>query len=153
MGYTHYWDQASNITDEQWEKFCNFVRKAIELTSAKIVGGHAEAGTEPEISDSLVSFNGEGENGHETFYISRDNPEWSFCKTAMKGYDDLVVACLVAGDEIGVFKGWSSDGERHEHQRGYDLYEEVSAIPDEKRRFPGNGHHTFGKAGISINLS
>jgi hypothetical protein len=132
MGYTHYWDQASNITDEQWEKFSNFVRKAIELSSPQIVGGHGEAGTEPEVSDELVSFNGLGDYSHETFYVSRKNPEWSFCKTAMKPYDGLVVACLVAGKEIGVFSGWSSDGERHEHNEGYDLYEKASAESDEK---------------------
>ena len=126
MGYTHYWDTNSKITDEQWEKSCNFVNKAIKTTSAEIVGGHAEVGTDPEVSVNRVVFNGVEDDGHETFHIPRNNGEWEFCKTARKPYDDLVIACLLAAMSIGVIGGWSSDGEKDEHQQGYDLYKKVS---------------------------
>lgn len=131
MGYTHYWDVSANITDEAWEKFCNFVKAAIKVTKHEgtpIVGWDSEHGTPPEVSDERVAFNGLVESGHETFCVDREGDEgFGFCKTARKPYDALVVACCVAGVEVGIFDDWSSDGDNEEgvHTPGYELYNDV----------------------------
>jgi hypothetical protein len=89
----------------------------------------------PVINVDEVRFNGIGDDGHETFYISRvDTPRaWSedkstvfgFCKTARKQYDALVTASLLLAHkyldgEIEI----SSDGSVGEWQDGVKLVNE-----------------------------
>jgi hypothetical protein len=51
--------------------------------------------TPPEITDKHIVFNGTGDDGHETFILCFGQQEWSFCKTARKPYDVLVVTVLM----------------------------------------------------------
>ena len=153
MGYTHYWEKAAQITDEQWNEFKEFVSKAIGTVNNKEVensagGDHypslviikgGDGGGQPEISDELICFNGNGLEGHdhESFYIPRSGSSgFNFCKTARKPYDPVVVACLVAAERIGIIDEWSSDGEDSEHESGKELYDCIAAgqgLPFEAR--------------------
>lgn len=108
MGYTHYWTQKRNFTVAQWQDICGDIRAILDysqnLAGIPLADGMGEGGTKPEISDDLISFNGLGDDSHETFQIARkrmleswqtkDRLGWAFCKTAHKPYDDVVTACL-----------------------------------------------------------
>jgi hypothetical protein len=95
-----------------------------------ICGGGGDGS--PVLTKDTVALNGEGPNlDHETFYLQAKrelpyegaNPDrlgWSFCKTARKPYDVVVVACLTFLSTDYGFKV-SSDGDHEELQPGVDL--------------------------------
>ena len=75
-----------------------------------------------QIDEEEVRFNGVGDNGHETFYLSRvqfprynrtdKSKYFNFCKTARKPYDKYVVKVLILmekyfGDDVEI----DSDGD------------------------------------------
>jgi len=85
------------------------------------------------LSDDRIFFNGQ----YETFVVQRCHKKntithgegveyFSFCKTAMKEYDPVVVACLLVLDHVlatdPVGFQWSSDGDwPNEHSMGIEL--------------------------------
>lgn len=126
MGYTHYWSTSKN--NANWDKFIQFVSLAILHENArgiKIADGFGE--NEPELNERRVWLNGSDENdeSHETFSIRRTVSERGFCKTNRKPYDTLVVACLVAGEELGIITRWSSDGDAEELADGIELAQKI----------------------------
>jgi hypothetical protein len=128
MGYTHYWNRDKpEIPLHKWQKALEQIRPLIER-------GESSVGlSDVELSDDLIFFNGQ----HETFVmprVARESCEatrdlgtmWAFCKTAMKAYDPVVVACLLIldhvlkGDSVGF--SWSSDGNwPKDHAGGIEL--------------------------------
>ncbi len=141
MGYTHYWRRSEDFTTEQWEKICletldiivrhcdrKFITLAFEYDSPSepqptLFGGPKYGPRPPEVSPDLIRFHGWKDEGHETFFLTREkpeNPSWDptakesfdFCKTARKPYD--LAVCLVllsmsrhAPDSVKI----SSDGD------------------------------------------
>ena len=87
MGYTHYWRTSQEISPGTWEKICTRVIAAREYLEAPL--------GQWEITKDDICLNGEGEDGHETFYFTRVGDGFGFCKTARKKYDKLVVAALL----------------------------------------------------------
>lgn len=135
MGYTHYWN---------WKKvpllkdIRDILRPLIQHGEKKGILGNW-SGEKPVPNYYRSSFNGLGENSHETFVpIEKPiRPEFKgkgFCKTARKPYDSYVVCALwrlkkVFGDNINLF----SDGNEDEIMNGaysdnispLELYKEV----------------------------
>jgi len=126
MGYTHYWTPAKKC-GPKWKEFCDRFQKMVPHCGATICNGLGEPSTKPIIESNYLAFNGDADydEDHETAGFER-NGEWSFCKTAYKPYDTLVVATLMLGYELGVIKEWSSDGEAEDHKAGLELYEKHS---------------------------
>jgi hypothetical protein len=93
LGYTHYW-KHTGFTTAQWSKLVTFTRLAIKKLQIPIVNAHGEEGTSPEINDRHISFNGEGDDSHETFHLTKAAQDSEFCKTAKKPYDEVVVAAM-----------------------------------------------------------
>ena len=95
MGYTNYWHQHNDFTDEQWKSIKEEYEYIKEVCGTII---HDETIT----TDEIV-FNGKGSLGHETFVLKKDakpfnfkkdyegqDTSFYFCKTAMKPYDIAV---------------------------------------------------------------
>jgi hypothetical protein len=93
MGYTHYW-KHQGFTPAQWNKLVTFTRLAIKKLQIPIVNGNGDEGSSPAFDGVKIRFNGEGEDSHETFNLTRAAQDFEFCKTAMKPYDDVVVAVM-----------------------------------------------------------
>lgn len=107
MGYTHYWTQTRNFTPAEWIVVVDDIRAILTYAQhdcgIALANGNGDGGTSPEFGES-ISFNGVGDDSHETMLINRRvpkakydgdrNPSWDFCKTAQKPYDAVVVACL-----------------------------------------------------------
>jgi len=131
MGYTHYWEQQRAYTGEEWKQISAIIKTIIEKSGVKIVREYDRPTDAPCFDNDSILFNGNGDEGHETFVFTREvakEPEYrkgdgdfQFCKTAQKPYDDVVVACLIAAAEMGVIT-WSSDGNDYEHTEGRTLY-------------------------------
>ena len=125
MGYTHYWHRTMLSGQTEWDALVGFTRRAISIAAVEIYGWNGYG--EPDLTKDLIRFNGKGpEMDHETFVLSRDprddvpdynkarpdsdeNKWFSFCKTARKPYDVVVVAVLVEAERLG-FLNMSSDG-------------------------------------------
>ena len=101
MGYTNYWNQFRDFTDEEWAKIKNQVEYVYEVMPQIVVSGDTCDGRWHTLQDreDYISFNGVGEAGHEDFVLSkkqnlspndiRANRPYAFncCKTAGKPYD------------------------------------------------------------------
>jgi hypothetical protein len=111
MGYTHYWDQHKTFTDGQWAKVCEAARLVAEKHGDILCFEYDETDKSPQIDNDAIRFNGKGDDGHETFYLTREQPPknawvereryddegaFNFCKTSRKPYDAAVVLLLGA---------------------------------------------------------
>ena len=110
MGYTHYWRQLRDFTDTEWNELARLTRLITEGWPARNLTATLDP-AEFNIDNEEIRFNGIGEDGHETFILTKkkrakmDYEEqeaydrqgaFEFCKTARKPYDKYVVAVLCA---------------------------------------------------------
>lgn len=114
MGFTRYW-RIKKLDQKKFDHFAHLCTMIIRGSKIPL--------SDVFLKDSEVSFNGVGDDAHETFSISVSDTGFNFCKTQHKPYDELVVACLyfatnIFKDDISV----TSDGE--------DIGEEAKAILD-----------------------
>lgn len=147
MGYTHYWYRPKAIPVATWEKFradvcllTNTWNKA-ETPERRVAYEYDQPGKLPTANKNQVRFNGIGEGGHETLIIERvipkadwDRPsfrggpkteEFTFCKTAEKPYDGLVVACLIALHHHVPETNVSSDGDDGDWAKGRTFCQDI----------------------------
>ena len=95
MGYTNYWHQHNDFTDEQWKSIKEEYDYIKEVCKDIIV--------DETTKTNEIVFNGIGEQSHETFVLKKDakpfnfkkdyegqDTSFYFCKTAMKPYDIAV---------------------------------------------------------------
>ena len=135
MGYTHYWSQQRDYTKPEWNQITATVKAIIKASDVPVRREYNRPDDPPEFSDDAILFNGLGDDGRETFCFTRKvapEPEYrkgegdfQFCKTASKPYDEIVVACLIAAEMLGVTT-WSSDGDNKDHVDGRMLYESIN---------------------------
>ena len=111
MGYTHYWRQLRDFTDTEWQELTRLAKLITADGQGILANGLSDKNSEPTIDNEQICFNGIGDDGHETFRITKkkrakaDYEEqeaydrqgaFEFCKTAQKPYDRYVVAVLCA---------------------------------------------------------
>lgn len=138
MGYTHHWRQTRNFKEHEW--------KMIEAATNELCKKASVLDKDPKSSQRLrinadeIIFNGIGEDGHETFHVTRLKPaiaswdhegqdkkqSFGFCKTNRKYYDDYVIAVLAIIDHLapGVLL-ITSDGEEEDWISGYNKAKKV----------------------------
>jgi hypothetical protein len=100
MGYTHYWEfHAERLPAEAVALVSEILERAY---AEHIVQLEHDDPQPPLVSDELIRFNGLGDDGHETFYLSvhdtyrtSDGRPFAFCKTALKPYDKVVMKVLI----------------------------------------------------------
>lgn len=142
MGYTHYWTQQRAITPDEWANICAATRVLFEMNSERgpwdsiRVTSDYDESDPPEITDGVIRFNGFDIEGHETFFLTNDDTDFCFCKTARKPYDVFVVAVLTLC-EIYAPGGWdiSSDGSTDEWMPGMTL---AHAAADRAEKWPND---------------
>lgn len=95
MGYTHYW-RSTTIPEKIWTDICDDVRRLFDAERDFEIAVDYDLPEEPPIiTDTMIRFNGVGDEGHETFLFSRTASKFEFCKTAYKPYDRMVCAVLL----------------------------------------------------------
>lgn len=133
MGYTHYWTIKEPLDREQFATWAKGVTAIVETAiEAGIPLGNGIGEDKPELSESLIAFNGIGNQGVETFGISADDEGFDFCKTGGALYDSAVTASLIYAKEIfGDAIEIKSDGTWEDWESGQLLYETVFDVqPD-----------------------
>ena len=153
MGYTHYWRQLRDFTDTEWQELMRLTKLITASSGRDIIL------SEFNINNEEIRFNGYGEEGHETFLITKkkrakmDYEEqeaydrqgaFEFCKTAHKPYDKYVVAVLCALYNMAGQKEWplgdgkiisiSSDGNTEDWTEG--LFHAVRSTRKEEMYCP-----------------
>ena len=123
MGYTHYWRQLRDFTDTEWNELARLTRLITEGWPARNLTATLDP-AEFNIDNEEIRFNGIGEDGHETFILTKkkrakmDYEEqeaydiqgaFEFCKTAQKPYDKYVVAVLCAVHRVAQKQGLLGD--------------------------------------------
>ena len=95
MGYTHYFKTVKEPTTKQWRNIQKACKELLypAFDNGILWQGH-DTSYRPLIIDSLIAFNGVGDNAHEDFVLNRCLSN-EFCKTARKPYDKYVVAVLL----------------------------------------------------------
>lgn len=124
MGYTHYYYVPEHIEKQAFNRIVRDVKKVIPKLSTMIILKGWDGHGEPEVNNSLISFNGNAnaELDHETFqlkinnenaYVKReDGKVFNFCKTDEKPYDlAVLVVLLIAKYHMGNDIELGSDGE------------------------------------------
>ena len=128
MGYTHYWNYKVPQKNFQ-EKFID-VQLDISIglrhiDKSEIVLRGGDGTGNPEFTNEVICFNGDGERGldHETFYFDGNQSDFDFCKTNRKPYDFVVCFCLLSlSNRLDGFD-FSSDGDIEEWKPVIDFYE------------------------------
>ena len=131
MGYTHYWRIKKQYSMPVRAK--EIIKEILaEAYKAGIVQYEWNDTKEPLVTDTVVRFNGVGENGHETFYFDvtdtyrgSDGQHFAFCKTARKPYDEVVMKVLIVlkyflGDSV-IISSHGSFKEEWKNTRDYML--------------------------------
>jgi hypothetical protein len=92
LGFTHYLRDKPAFSDVQWAAFTNDVA-AVYHKHRRILAGPSgeDLDTRPLIGRAEISFNGIGDDSHETCFVPKGATEFEFCKTARKPYDVAVV--------------------------------------------------------------
>jgi hypothetical protein len=129
MGYTHYWKQARDIDIGEWVAITTIARTITRIAQDDwgiALSEDLDFNRIPVINEDEIRFNGYGDEGHETFVITREAHE-DFCKTARNPYDAVVVAILQACGVYATGFSWTSDGDyREDHADGIRLYNEAT---------------------------
>jgi hypothetical protein len=124
VGYTHYWEQKKKFSKKDWDLLKKAVLDIVGYCDELEITLKKEFNLDeyPVIDDEMIRFNGKGEEGHETFILTRERQEleswmlsknpFAFCKTARKPYDlavclVLLSAFMIAPEVLEI----SSDGE------------------------------------------
>lgn len=127
MGYTHYWrGNGSNRDAGKFAEFAQVAKIAIDLAISRgIELADAMGEGTPEVNDSIVAFNGVGDDSHESCVVAPDQADFEFCKTNHKPYDVVVVAVLVLYKYFFPEITFSSDGDLEELFDGAALASEA----------------------------
>lgn len=87
MGYTNYWTQTRDFTNDEWTKVKTEYDWLLEMDDQRTIKDET---TKQDGVNDLIIFNGKKELSHETMIITKKKSgiaEFQFCKTARKPYD------------------------------------------------------------------
>lgn len=117
MGYTHYWEFQSPVTEEQ---VANLFEKG------KPIMDKFKDILEDNSKKDHIHFNGIDEGQHEDMWIKVGDNGFNFCKTAYKPYDTPSTAFLImAKCELGNQISIRSDGDNSDWEKGVEAYNEI----------------------------
>lgn len=106
MGYTHYFSECQKPKAIP-ERAVKIIKEILDNAyKCKLIQREFNDFSEPIVNNKEVIFNGVGEYGHETFHYTINNDNnmlkalasneyFSFCKTARKPYDQIVMKVLI----------------------------------------------------------
>lgn len=115
MGYSHVFETKRNVPVQQWVQITDAFKKVVlNLPEFSQTAGsyypdvpiklqyECDEDKAVVIDNDIIRFNGDGENGHETFLLCRakfsNETFYDFCKTNRKPYDFAVCAALILTD-------------------------------------------------------
>lgn len=143
MGKRHSWKQTRSLTDEEWvqlRKAAKAIINAFEDTFFVPLGDRFGKGF-PEFTDTVIGFNGYGDEGCESFLIHKDvqpaaypgaTPGEASCKTRERPYSRAVIAVLVYCEAVLKTHEVWSDATQTEWNDGVALAIQALGYPMEQ---------------------
>ena len=134
MGYTHYYRQQRDYTEQEWDRLIEATKKIFAYCEQNGIilendSPLSERGIAPIADENMIWFNGQESSGlsHESFVLSQTKgDDFSFCKTAQKPYDNAVCMVLLSSHSIAPeVLEISSDGEFEEWKPIIDDWENL----------------------------
>ena len=123
MGDTHYWRPTRDLTEDEWDNIRQVAKTILKDNHGIILDNEPTDSQNLSITYESILCNGIGDDGHETFYLTRKmRNDFEFCKTAQKPYDKYIVAMLIAVAQITDSISVSSDGDQEDWLEGLQLY-------------------------------
>jgi hypothetical protein len=122
MGYSHYLDTENTkpLPVKKWNQFLKLVKQVVAEHKDVLTGWDGDIKTPITLTKDEISFNGIGDNSHESCNITRKADSFTFCKTAHKPYDEAtIITYALAGMIFGL--EFSSDGGEGEVSRANDI--------------------------------
>ena len=121
--YTHYWSQKNLVITDDAIKDIEAILKEAKNRSIAIASGAGYAA--PIVTKELISINGFGDQGYESFFVEPDGCDFNFTKTNRMPYDSVVCAILLrlnedADIEVDTDGSWNA-----EWQEARDLFAET----------------------------
>lgn len=115
MGYSHYWKIHKEIPLQSFKKI-----QSATIAFAELSDTHLDISLNTHPLHLYLSIEGIDKEAHESFYLTPQAVQFDFCKTAMKPYDEVVVATLNYAGTFEFFEWWS-DGNKQDHRKGINL--------------------------------
>lgn len=139
MGYSHYWNVRSSLTEEEFTdlqlSFMKLKKQAkCTIEPEKVCGWISyfihESEKEPLAHQDAICFNGVDDDRYETFMLVNSQREFNSCKTAERPYDEMVTAVLLyAAAQYPKWITVRTDGAPQDWQAAIDL---IAATFDEQ---------------------
>jgi len=146
MGYTIYWEPIYPVSQEVWN---TFEHRALGLIKRKRTGKvETDNKYVRPVQKNVLRFQGTEDEGHETFYVSKDADEerrdFGFCKTARKPYTTDVFICLILMFDLGMIKGFRSDDMKEQYPEALEYVKKHYALKRSyaKLKVMGNNRNT-----------
>ncbi|SPQ97653.1 Uncharacterized protein PBTT_05547 [Plasmodiophora brassicae] len=152
MDSTHYFPARRPVTADEWARIVGAAERIVKMSPVPLAGSTGERGTSPVVSETMVAFNGVGDDAGHAFVLAAPDAErdllpaldptqaaFHVCRTEERPYDTVVKAVLAAVEHIapGAFAIMSDHAERHWH----DGLELASAALGCKVPFPIHAGH------------
>lgn len=108
MGYTHYWTQARDFSQDEWKEITAQAKDVLEIHGRVVCYEQDKPNRRPQVDSKMIRFNGKEDDGHETFVLTckmgrvrpGETEAFSFCKTNYKPYDVAVVEVLKVAKKV-----------------------------------------------------
>lgn len=131
MGYSHYYHQKRDYTQEEWKQLQADVSTLLKYVEhrAGILIRNWNGSDKATISRDVINFNGAGDDSCENFIIERERKTcehtgqkgYHYCKTNRKPYDTVVTALLCYLTSVSETHGATSDGSGTDFVQGLEL--------------------------------
>ena len=115
MGYSHYWKIHKEIPLQYFKKI-----QSADIAFAELSDTHLNISLSTHPSHLYLCIEGIDKEAKESFYLTPMAVQFDFCKTAMKPYDEVVVATLNYAGTFEFFEWWS-DGNKQDHRKAINL--------------------------------
>ena len=130
MGYTHYFTQTRDYTDDEWPQVLEDIGQIIAYAENEqnVAIRNWDGKDKPELTGDYINFNGAGDDSCENFIVERIRQECEFsglgshfCKTNRKPYDLVITAVLCYLESVCETHTVGSDGSGADYVQGLEL--------------------------------
>ena len=122
MGYSHYWKIHKEIPLQSFKKI-----QSAAIAFAELSDTHLNISLNTHPSHLYLCIEGIDKEAKESFYLTPMAVKFDFCKTAMKPYDEVVVAVLNYTGSFEFFEWWS-DGNKQDHRKAINLCRAINLL-------------------------
>ena len=127
MGYTVHYTYEGEIDDQEWEALVAFAKSAtdeVDVTTCEATDEYIDINGSPGC-ENLVLCKKNYSNRQDYYAVDNCGNKRAFCKTDRLPYGDVVVAVLIAAQQVKLVSNWQA-GSTEDVREAFALYYRVS---------------------------